>query len=142
MLKISSKNRATCFILVACALFLIGCSQQKSDQLFGVWRSEDALASQNLVLEFVPGGTGKVFSGSIIGLPTDAAFKWNMKGDQITLETTGGEPIVTVMTILSQDDYSLSVEVNRTELTLVRIDDVIDDDAVNLLSTGMDDEGI
>jgi outer membrane biogenesis lipoprotein LolB len=138
MLKITSVTRGAFLVLLSCAFFLMGCSLQKSEQLSGVWQSEDALASKNLVLEFVPGGTGRVFSGSIIGFPTDADFNWKMKGDQITIETVGDEPIVQMMTILSQDDYSLSVEVNRTELTLVRIDEAIDDDAVDLLSTGID----
>ena len=140
MFKTSSVNRGTCLILVSCAIFLFGCSQQSAGQLSGVWRAEDAVAGKNLVMEFVPGGTGKVFSGSIIGFPTDASFEWQMQGDQITIETVGDDPVTQTMTVLSQYENSFSVRVNRTDLTLVRIDEIIDDDAGDLLSPGDDDQ--
>lgn len=139
MLKSISVSRGTLFGLLACAFFLIGCSQQPSEQLVGVWRSDDDVAGKNLVIEFVPDGTGKVFSGSIIGVPADGAFEWEMKGDQVTIEPVGDESVAQTMTVLSQSANTLSVEVNRTELSLVRIEGVIDDDAGDLLSEGIDE---
>lgn len=121
-------------------LFLAGCSQQPAGQLSGVWRSEDATAAKNLVIEFVPGGTGKVFSGSIIGFPTNASFDWERKGDQVTIETRGDDPVTQVMTLVSQNENSLTFKVNRTEVTLVRIDDVIADDTESLLSNEEEDD--
>lgn len=128
MRKISFLNRGLLLVLLSCAVGLAGCSQQTPGELAGVWRSDDAVAGKNLVLEFVPDGSGKVFSGSIIGFPTDTSFEWERQGDEVTIETDGDEPITQVMTILSQEEDSVSVEVNRTQLTLIRIEEDISDD--------------
>lgn len=139
MLKFSAVSRGTLLVLLSCAFFLLGCSPQSSDQLAGVWRSDDAVAGKNVVIEFVPDGTGKVFSGSIVGIPADGPFKWQMKGDQVTIETVGDNPVTQTMTVVSQNNESLSVEVNRTKLKLIRIEGVIGDDAGELLSNGIND---
>ena len=136
MLKTNSILCLFYLMLTAVSLSLLGCSRGADAQLSGIWRADDALPAKNLVLEFVPGGSGQVFSGSIIGFPTDAPIKWDMRGDQITLKTLGDEPVVQTITVLSQEAGKLVVEVNRTKLILVRVDDVIDADAVDLLSTG------
>lgn len=136
MIKISSLTRSLALVLVVCAFIAAGCSSQSAKQLSGVWRSEDAAVDSNLVLEFVPDGTGQVFSGSSIGLPTDGSFKWTLDGDKVRIETVADEPIIQVMEIVSQEQNRLSVEVNRSEFTLARVDDVISDDALELPSSG------
>lgn len=127
MFKISSKVRSYILVpVISCALFLVACSQQSSAPLSGIWRSEDSLGGKNLVLEFVPDGTGSVFSGSIIGLPADAPFEWEKKGDEIRIETQTGDPATQTLTLLSEEKNTLVVEVNRSELTLIRVDSLID----------------
>jgi len=128
MVKIRDVLQNPLFILTACVLFFAGCSQQATTPISGIWRSEDALAAKNLVIEFVPDGSGQVFSGSIIGLPAEASFDWKHKGNQIEIETTAEEPVLQTMTVLSQEERMLVVKVNRTELTLVRVDDAMDED--------------
>lgn len=133
MISFNSTKTALALVLTGFALSFLGCSQQSSDSLSGIWRSDDALAAKNLVIEFVPDGTGSVFSGSIIGFPADASFSWERKGNQVQIETVGDEPVEQTMTIVSQDALALNVEVNRTEFTLVRVDDIMDEDALDSL---------
>lgn len=128
MVKIRAKFLNSLIILAACVLFMVGCVQQPSTPVSGIWRSEDAVAAKNLVIEFVPDGSGRVFSGSIIGLPADASFEWNREGNQIQIETATDQPVTQTMTVLSQKERMLVVEVNRTKLTLVRVDDAMDED--------------
>ncbi|PXA04067.1 hypothetical protein DDZ13_08485 [Coraliomargarita sinensis] len=121
------------FLTALVFLLCTACSQQKETQISGIWRSEDALDAKNLVIEFVPNGTGQVFSGSIIGFPTDAEFEWRAQGDEVFIETTT-EPVVSqTMLLLDNTDQSLEVEVNRTKFTLVRVDDIIDGEMMESL---------
>lgn len=134
MFKISSKTCSYILVPVICALFLIACSQQSTSTISGIWRSEGApAAKKNLVIEFVPDGTGNVFSGSIIGLPAEASIKWNQKGNQIEIQTLTEDPVTQTMTLVSESDNTLEVEVNRTELTLVRVDNIADEDMIESL---------
>lgn len=136
MFKINSILHGIAPLIVLIVLIAAGCTSQSSKQLSGVWRSNDASVDSNLVLELMPDGTGQVFSGSSIGLPTDGSFKWSVKGNQITIETVADEPIIQIMEILSQQENRLSVEVNRSKFSMIRVDDVISDDALELPSAG------
>lgn len=131
-----SLSRKLAVFLVACLFVASGCSSQSAKQLSGVWRSEGVSDDSNLVLEFVPDGSGQVFSGASIGLPSDGSFTWRVQGNQIKIEAVGDESIIQVMEILSQEENRLSVEVNRTQFSLIRVDDVISDDALDLPSLG------
>jgi len=115
------------------ALGFIACSTQPTAEISGIWRSEESLAAKKLVIEFVPNGTGTVFSGAIIGFPPDAAMKWKKKGNQIHLETVTDEPITQTLTLLSQTENALEVDVNRTKLKLVRVDNLSKEDAKEVL---------
>lgn len=133
MFKISSKVRIQILIPAICVLFLIACSQQSTPTISGIWRTDDSLAAKKLVIEFVPDGSGNVFSGSIIGLPAEASFEWNRKGDQIEIQTLTEEPVTQTLTLVSESDNTLEVEVNRTEFTLVRVDNIADEDMIESL---------
>jgi hypothetical protein len=119
--------------LLGALIFAAGCSNQSVSDISGIWRSEDTVASKNLVIEFVPNETGTVFSGSIIGFPAEAAMEWRMKGNEIHLQTVSDEPITQSMTLLSQEENRLTVRVNRTELELVRVDNLSEEDAKRVL---------
>jgi hypothetical protein len=114
-------------------LLLAACSQPSATGLSGIWRADETLAGKNLVIEFVSDGTGKVFSGSIIGLPADGAFEWDRKGDQIRIETVADDPVVQALKIRSQTDSRMLVRVNQSEIELQRVDGLIDEDAVESL---------
>lgn len=116
-----------------CGLLLAGCSRQSAGNLSGIWRAEDNVAAKNLVIEFVPDGTGTVFSGSIIGLPADAPIQWRVDGDQIHIETKTDEATAQTLALQSQSENELVISVNRSELTLVRVDNLMDEDAIDSL---------
>lgn len=133
MKKFTSSKNVFALLLMGFASFILGCSQQSAAPLSGIWRSEEAVAGKNLVIEFAPGGTGRLFSGSIIGFPTDTAFEWQRDGDRVQIKTVANEAIEQTMTILSHDEKSLLILVNQTELALVRVDGRSDANAANLL---------
>ena len=115
------------------ALVFIGCSERVHSELIGIWRSQEEYAGKALVLEFNTDGTGSVFSGSIIGFPSDADFRWEAQGDKVLMEAIETEPIAVTMAIQSLGPVNLQGMFNGLELNLVRADDRGTDDATESL---------
>lgn len=133
MFKIVSVWQLVVSAPLIAALWLAGCAQPSAADMSGIWRAEEALAGKKLVLEFVPDGTGKVFSGSMIGLPTDGGFEWDRDGDEIRIETVADEPVVQTLVIQSQAGDAMVVRVNQSEVELRRVDGLMDEDAIESL---------
>jgi hypothetical protein len=47
MVKFGFSNNACAPLLIVSAIFVLGCSQQPSEALLGIWRSEKAVAGKN-----------------------------------------------------------------------------------------------
>lgn len=119
------------FCLVA--LVFVGCSERVPSDLIGIWRSQEAYAGKALVLEFKGDGTGSVFSGSIIGFPSDAVFRWEAQSDAVLMEAIETKPIRVTMEIQTLDAANLQAEFNGVELNLVRAEEREKDDATKSL---------